>query len=312
MADDHDAADDEIKLVQQTLNEISLHSPSALSPSCFDISDVPLVLILDAGYGFPREKKVRKEKINAIASQLANFLIWQQLHRQQQQQGRHHKHIYNHGIVQVVGCPDENIKFLLESRTIENMKRVSPSTNALPPNVTLSCERLEQHLDGSILQNYPQHQEQFNQIQDDDQNIGNNVITSIRNISNPVYLSPDADRELSPHHDVPKVVIIGLLIDRRVQPNRSKHRANNIGVISRRLPLSSCFKNIDASEPLNVDCVLELIQQWSWNWDNCRITNDNDTVETNSGNNAFMKAASQAIEHHVNRHPSRPIHVTKL
>lgn len=31
------------------------------------------VLVLDAGYGFPREKKVRKEKINAIASQLSNF-----------------------------------------------------------------------------------------------------------------------------------------------------------------------------------------------------------------------------------------------
>ncbi len=239
------------------------------------------VLVLDAGYGFPREKKVRKEKINAISSQLSNFLVWQTGAMSSQ-----------YALVQVVGCPHDNIKTLLENRTIENMKKAAPSasSNSLPLHVTISCETLEECL-VNLAANRP------------------NILTATmesENVDEPVYLSPDAAESLDPCSEPPEVAIVGLLIDRRVQPNRSRDRANKIGIVARRWPLEDCFAEINSHEPLNVDCVLEGMQQWWWNW--------KDTTATCSQNvkrETFVQAASQAIEHHCERHPSRPLHIEK-
>ena len=252
------------------------------SPDANDEDTKPLrVLVLDAGYGFPREKKVRKEKINAISSQLSNFLVWQT--------GATGSAAYQYALVKVVGCPDENIKKLLENRTIENMKKAAPSSSSvnIPSHVTISCETLEECLE-DLATSRP--------------GIRTTVIDNER-ANEPVYLSPDAAK-LDPCSEPPEIAIVGLLIDRRVQPNRSRDRAQTIGIVARRWPLEDCFAEINSHEPLNVDCVLEGMQQWWWNWKDTSTT-CSDTVKRET----FVQAASQAIEHHCKRHPSRPLHI---
>ena len=256
------------------------------------------ILILDAGYGFPREKKVRKEKINAISSQLSNFLIWQT-----GKTGLATKEC-QYAAVRVVGCPDENTSKLLESRTIENMKRAHSLSSALnlhdnnlPSHVTITCETLEECLEDI----------------DTTRAAACTTTTYDENIGKPVYLSPDANESLDPSGKPPKIAIVGLLIDRRVQPNRSRDRAKKIGIVARRWPLEDIFAEIDSREPLNVDCVLEGMQQWWWNWYQLTANNRNNdgTGDLLVKRETFIQAASQAIEHHAKRHPSRPLHITK-
>jgi hypothetical protein len=283
--------EDELARNLKALDIAPLGGSSSNNSSCN--ADDKQILILDAGYGFPREKKVRKEKINAISSQLSNFLIWQT--------GRTDLTTTKcqYAAVRVVGCPDEKTKNLLESRTIENMKRASSNLNEndLPTHVTISCETLEQ-----CLEDLPTNRTGTS-----------TTLTFSEDVGEPVYLSPDANESLDPSSEPPGIAIVGLLIDRRVQPNRSKVRAENTGIVARRWPLEDCFAEIDSHEPLNVDCVLEGMQQWWWNWKQLNdISCSNDaTVDIKVKRETFIQAASQAIEHHATRHPSRPLHIAK-
>jgi hypothetical protein len=278
----------------------ALGGSSICSSNTGNNADEKQILILDAGYGFPREKKVRKEKINAISSQLSNFLVWQTgLTTATATTATE----CQSAAVRVVGCPDEKTKQILERRTIENMKRTSSlSSNNLPSHVTLSCETLEECLEGLST----------------NRTAGTTTSTTTSMFSGnvgdePVYLSPDASESLNPSSKPPGIAIVGLLIDRRVQPNRSKDRAENTGIVARRWPLEDCFAEIDAREPLNVDCILEGMQQWWWNWNQLTPANSSNdvTVDLNVKKETFIQAASQAIEHHAKRHPNRPLHISK-
>jgi hypothetical protein len=176
------------------------------------------VLICDAGFGFPREKKPRREKINAITRQLVNFLEWQISFSKQNPE-------LEIAQIQLVGCPDEATKSVLEERTKLLLK-----VEELPSHIVFSCNSLE------------------------------DFCTS-RN-EKPVYLSPDAENSMNPSERPPSVVVVGMLIDRRVKPNRSEKRASDLEIITQRWALGECFTEIDPNEPLNVDCVLEGMQQW--------------------------------------------------
>jgi hypothetical protein len=162
--------------------------------------------------------------------------------------------------VKVVGCPDAATQSALENRTLALLK-----SSTLPSHVEFSCEPLEETCSG--------HQA--------------------------IYLSPDTEDSLDLNQPPPSVVVVGLLIDRRIQPNRSMDRAINLELVAKRWPLEECFAEISANEPLNVDCVLEGMQQWWWNSD------------ADASEESFIQAASQAIQHHAKRHPSRPMHVFK-
>mmetsp|Transcript_15185 Transcript_15185/g.23123 ORF Transcript_15185/g.23123 Transcript_15185/m.23123 type:complete len:233 (+) Transcript_15185:104-802(+) len=107
-----------------------------------------------------------------------------------------------------------------------------------------------------------------------------------------VYLSPDAEAVLDATVKPPAQVVVGLLIDRRVQPNRSYKRATSKLNFQNcaRLGLEKVLADIDASEPLNVDTVLIAMQQWWWN-----PKNFGDSVEV-------------ALKDHALRHPNRPLH----
>lgn len=237
----------------------------------------PRILICDAGYGLPREARPRKEKILAIARQLVNFIEWQ-VQSQNQPFAQ----------VQVVACPDESVCTLLRERTLELLQ-----TKELPSHVSFGCQSLEEACQDA----QPRK-------------------------SSIVYLSPDAEQALDISEAPPRVVIIGLLIDRKVQPNKSKERAANFVqvLVTKRWPLEECFAEISAHEPLNVDCIMEGMQQWWWNDDSSAITADDDeapakastsntTTKISRQRETFVHAAAQAIQHHAERHPSRPVHL---
>lgn len=114
---------------------------------------------------------------------------------------------------------------------------------------------------------------------------------------NAVYLSPDADQALDIEQPPPSVAVVGLLIDRRIQVNRSRERAELLSMPARRWPLENS-SILSPNEPLNVDCILEALQQWHWN------TND----QSMAPRDAFERATVQALQHHQARHPLRPQH----
>jgi hypothetical protein len=242
----------------------SPHTSSGIRPA------LP-ILICDAGYGVPREKRPRQEKILAIARQLANFLIWQQVQE---------KDYY--AAIKVVACQDESLKQALEERT-RSLLGDGTSDAPSPPilaiqHLSFSCQSLE---------------ETCRELSEE---TGDPVI----------YLSPDVSEALDPTMRPPRYVVIGLLIDRRIQPHRSQVRATDLNLISKRWPLDNCFREISAYEPLNVDCILEGMQQWWWNSDDVVVASKND--EPSVHRETFLQAAAQAIQHHAERHPSRPVH----
>jgi hypothetical protein len=165
--------------------------------------------------------------------------------------------------IQVVGCNDEETCKVLQERTQELL-----GTSALPTHVTFTCDALD---------------------------------TVCNESEEAVYLSPDAPESMDPVQTPPNVVIVGLLIDRRVQPNRSQERASKLNIKSKRWPLEQCFAKVDRNEPLNVDTILEGMQQWWWN---CA---ENSGV---LGKERFIEASADALERHARRHPARPMHIS--
>jgi len=262
------------------------------------------MLLCDAGYGLPREGRPRKEKVLAMARQLVNFLTWQR-------EASSTDVVGEFGTtppvarVQVVACANPSVRQALEERTLHLL-----GTKELPHHVSFSCQSLEDAC--GILPGRCQSQ----------------ALLPLPI----VYLSPDAPESLDPTQVPPRVVIVGLLIDRRVQPHRSHERAKQlvlqpmameaaattepssspttttattVVVVAKRWPLEECFQDISANEPLNVDCIMEGMQQWWWN------TDDNDATSTapRMCKENFVQAASQALQHHAERHPRRPIHL---
>ena len=165
--------------------------------------------------------------------------------------------------IQVVGCNDEAMCKALQERTQELL-----GTSALPTHVTFTCDALD---------------------------------TVCNETEEAVYLSPDAPESMDPAQTPPNIVIVGLLIDRRVQPNRSQERAIKLNLKSKRWPLEQCFAKVDRNEPLNVDTILEGTQQWWWN---CR---ENSGV---LGKERFIQASADALKRHARRHPARPMHIS--
>jgi hypothetical protein len=220
----------------------------------------PPVILCDFAYGLPKEARPRKEKLLAISKQMVTFLTWQ---AEAQELNPNHQ---PHGL-QIVGCPDEATETALTNRMHQLWKTASPET-PFPEHVTFTDKPLEAFA-----------------FQDP-----NNP---------PVYLSPDADQALDPAQPPPNTVVVGLLIDRRIQVNRSLDQATKLSLPAARLPLDS-VPHVDRNEPLNVDCILEGMQQWYWN---CQAAEAATVSE-----DCFQRAALQALQHHETRHPERPRH----
>jgi hypothetical protein len=138
-------------------------------------------------------------------------------------------------------------------------------------------ERMEELLEGSLPDNFSFSSQ------------------ALESLTGSVYLSPDAEEAMDANASPPDHVVVGLLIDRRVQLNRSKKRANKLGLSSARLPLENF--NVDNFEPLNVDTVLTAMQRWWWNCETSGPSSE-----------CFLNSVEQAFEEHCRRHPSRPLH----
>lgn len=123
-----------------------------------------------------------------------------------------------------------------------------------------------------------------------------------------VYLSPDAEETLSSSEPPPKIVVVGMLIDRSITAGRSKRRAAHLNMRAAKLPLDELkVKQLASDEPLNVDTVMELMQRWWW-----ECTTQTENIDTDLTREQYSKcfAISAALSMRTQRirHPNRTFH----
>lgn len=248
----------------------------------------PMTILCDLGYGIPKEPRPRKEKILAISKQLVNFLTWQHNHAKNSA-----TRINPCAMLEIVSCPDSSTQKALQDR----MEELWTATNdhEFPTNISFSPDSLEEWV--TTNGRYPASG-------------GGEMEDSCTHAPVVVYLSPDADQSLDPEQPPPRIVVVGLLIDRRtILVNKSKDRAQRLALTTARWPLDCIVANMSPSEPLNVDCVLEGMQQWEWNCAAYMYAGgEPDETIRQQRRAACADALVQALEHHVQRHPERPIH----
>jgi len=279
-------------------------SPAAPSPP-------PLLLICDLGYGLPKETRPRNEKMRAIARQLVTFLHWRHYaanNNFSEGDGGESRARHCAKLLIVLGV-DETTRTTTNDSTgethhgqldqvlLERMKEVwqqqqaCSSESASDPKAPFP-EQSVFFTECSLEEVLFAQEEQ-------------NASCTIDSTTATIYLSPDSDITLDPCAPPPKAVVVGLLIDRRrIQVNRSADRASKLCITSARWPLECVAEQIHKNEPLNVDCVLEGMQQWHWNYYYDASSSTNKAPES-----AFREAATQAIIHHQERHPARPWHL---
>lgn len=250
--------------------------------------EAPFHILCDLGYGIPKEARPRKEKILAISKQLVNFLAWQHAFGKRQPIGGG-AHERKPAHVEIVSCTDSEAEKAIKER-MHDLWNADNTNECFPGNFSFASCSLEEWL--------RRHTCCSSEKDSTEQE------SPLYNCSDVVYLSPDAEKPLDPSQPPPRVVVVGLLIDRRtIQFNKSKDRGHNLGLSTARWPLDQIVANISPSEPLNVDCVLEGMQQWEWN---CHSSSACTTEQH------LMKSCTdaivQALEHHSERHPERPVH----
>jgi hypothetical protein len=124
-----------------------------------------------------------------------------------------------------------------------------------------------------------------------------------------VYLSPDAQDTLSSTSPPPRIVVIGMLIDRNVTTNRSLGQAKTLMLKAAKLPLDELnVRELISEEPLNVDTVMELMQRWHWNFDKMSTQSECDVDAERK--KAFIDAVAWAMKSQRDRHPNRTIHLS--
>ena len=267
-------------------------------------------IVCDAWYGLPTQKRPRRERVNAIARQLRNVeqsALLAKVANSKQGCGVRVVLIGKESDVLVIG---ERLEKLREEDggTNDDLSNRETCRVEMLPNVSVeeACRDTRfQEVDESARAN-------------DDTEI------LVECHDKPTYLSPDADATLDPRKSPPRTVVVGMLIDRRVQPNRSSERAEKIDVPAARLPMDELkVEGLETNEALNVDTVLEMMVCW---WDkvdglhvhdgrgNAHVGNEDDDDDDNDNGNSFRKcfiaAASAAMVSHEDRHPNRAIHGT--
>jgi hypothetical protein len=239
----------------------------------------PNLIICDAWYGFPTQKRPRKERVCAVSRQLTNFLDWR-LELKLNAQGCK---------VQLLG-------------TDFDVNAVQERINEIATDVSVPekySSELVYRPNLGIHQAIQRWRSEYNT----DEEV--------------VYLSPDALVTLQSSTRPPRVVIVGMLIDRRITSDRSRKRAEEtLNLRAVKLPLDEMnVKEMSSDEPLNVDTVMELMQRW---WFNCSKLEEQLKGNTESIKNSasrtlqykkcFVDAAAWAMKSHRERHPNRTVH----
>ncbi|GKY96632.1 hypothetical protein MPSEU_000622800 [Mayamaea pseudoterrestris] len=264
--------------------------------------NAPLLLLCDLGYGFPKEARPRKEKMLAIAKQLVNFLSWQ---HETYSSHANSKVKYNIKLrlahVVLVDCNEDGVQAALLERMKEIWRRERSNLD-FPSNLYFSKQSLQDYAND------------YNKLPDSS---GDDVSES-SHIKNPsltqqllIYLSPDAEQILDTVSAPPRALVIGMLIDRRIQVERSLQRSSDLHIASARWPT---LPGLDPKEPFNVDCILEGMQQWEWNVAAAAAgkgdaqSDVSGSVNDDFTSDCFRSAAMQAYQRHQARHPQRPKH----
>lgn len=282
----HISEDTEIDIDDATESPSPAASSSLLaSPESNTIRDckpdasVPIILC-DAFYGFPTQKRPRNERVRAVSRQLTNFLQWR---------SETSKENSIKATTYVLG--DGKDVASVKTRVDELGTQTRASTNEIifHPDI-----KIQQFLD---------QQKDALSIQESKEEV--------------VYLSPDASYTLPVTCRPPRVVIIGMLIDRRITEDRSRRRAEeSLKIQAAKLPLDElCVRELSSCEPLNVDTVMELIQRWWWNCDKLeqRLQQRKNNDSGNTGRfykKCFIEAAAFAMKSQRDRHPNRTVHKT--
>lgn len=241
------------------------------------------LIICDAWYGFPIQVRPRKERILAVSKQIYNFLQWKKDYLKEK------KHAGNIAISKVCVIGKAEDIDAIQKRVEElASKHQNDNTN----NVHESLEGCEYMPDMPLEDLLRKHE----------------TIMSYSKVPHACYLSPDATQSLSATETPPQVVIVGMLVDRKVQPNRSKSRAESLLEPSKgteeyvldcaKLPLDVLnVSDLKSDEALNIDTVMEMMQRW---WMNCS--------KDGASKKAFIDASARSMLTHRNRHPVRTIH----
>lgn len=285
-----------------TRNHLDSSSSLCKNGICDAYKHGPLI-ICDAWYGFPTQKRPRKERILAVSKQIYNFLHWRLdfYKLRQDKLLEDASHILVIGKEEDVGAIRDRVDELCQCHGKELLVKCT-----FLPGMTLEEIILSKGDDSLVCCETGRKM--------------NGITSSTRSPSeskeNIVYLSPDAEESLKPTIAPPTVVVVGMLVDRKVQPNRSKLRAQELildtargdgdafTIESRSLPLDSLnVVELNDDEPLNIDTVMEMMERW---WGNVR--NWNETKNGDSLSKSFRDAASRALYTHRSRHPNRTVH----
>ena len=228
-----------------------------------------LTLVVDVSYGFPTQKKPRRERINAVSGQLANFSEW-----------------WHQGRVGTGGGDDARVEVTVAGGkdSISEVRRRM---------VAIGGEALA--LKFNFVEGDPSSFGGQATAEGSEEGEGEIARASASASRQVVYLSPDAEEPLdvADSAKIPEVVVVGGLVDRKITPGRSARKAKEYKIDCRRLPVSLLeLDELHDDEALNIDTVLEMCAGWA--------------VE--SGREKFKRAATSAMLRHQSRHPNRPIH----
>eukprot|EP00978_Attheya_sp_CCMP212_P044995 scaffold330412_cov51-Attheya_sp.AAC.1 len=306
--EEDDTTTTEASLLESKLNDLHLSPPEQhRRRRCPNQA----LLLCDAWFGFPTEKRPRRERVNAVSRQLANFVTFQQEQSQDQTQT---DGAACHVEVRLVGTSDTTD--LIRDR----MTQLNNDNNP----ITQECSSLNSSQSSLLELFYPdtslsQCFHDWQQTQTVTPSSTTTTTTTTSSSSNHdaknsntshededwiCYLSPDAPEALDPNEPPPMAVVVGMLVDRRIAPNRSLHRCQTLlettatddstdtttttttkkrTILARRLPLHVVQNDIPTHEPLNIDTVMELMHRWWSNYHHyyyeSKINND-DTIQT--------------------------------
>ncbi|KAL7523998.1 hypothetical protein ACHAWF_000779 [Thalassiosira exigua] len=254
--------------------------PSSPPPSSSrPVPPPPPSILCDAWYGFPRQRRPRRERINAVARQVSNFLDW--------------RASCNIGTcrpgcrVSLIGDEGDVGAVSHRMKELRNQGQLRQSTD--------SCDAAMDFESNVSIHEFLDRQQ-------------------TASMGDVVYLSPDASIALSTDVPPPRTVIIGMLIDRRITEDRSRIRAETtLKLRAAKLPLGELnIKELISKEPLNVDTVMELMQRWWWNCDRLESQKEaiGDELQPNAYRTCFLEAAAWAMKTQRDRHPNRTIHMS--
>ena len=268
-------------------SDTAIGERGAIITSLSSVSAQRPCLICDAFYGFPAQKRPRKERINAVSKQLTNFLQWR---RQAAVSTSSSYECSSYCRVSVLGNEDD----VQAVQNRMNELAAHEVVNDSKEDITASASD-----DDDV--EFPSNMTIHRFLENEGVDIENDV----------VYLSPDAQDTLSSTSPPPRIVVIGMLIDRNVTTNRSLGQAKTLMLKAAKLPLDQLnVRELISEEPLNVDTVMELMQRWHWNFDKIMSTQRHECDVDAERKKAFIDAVAWAMKSQRDRHPNRTIHLS--